>query len=101
MSLNTAGENKCLFCRNPYSGIQTPLWHWCKSRSITELREEKRESVASTCVHTNFSTILCEEKERERECEGERESEREREKEKRKRRSLGEFQTKGAQRSGF
>ena len=79
MSLNTAGENKCLFCRNPYSGIQTPLWHWCKSRSITELREEKRESVASTCVHTNFSTILCEEKERERVRGRERERERERE----------------------
>ena len=65
MSFNTAvGQNKCLFCRNPYLGIHTPPCYRCKSRSITKLRREKeeskahlkRKSVASSRVH-NISVL--------------------------------------------
>ena len=41
--LNTAGQNKCLFCRNPYLGIQTSFWYWCKSTLITQSLKEKRK----------------------------------------------------------
>ena len=43
MSLNTAGQNKFLFCRNPYLGIQTSLWYRSKSRLITQSLKEKRK----------------------------------------------------------
>ena len=36
-------RTKCLFCRNPYLGIQTSLWYWCKSRLITRSLKEKRK----------------------------------------------------------
>ena len=43
ISLNTAGQNKCLFCRNPHLGILTSLWYWCKSTLITWSLKEKRK----------------------------------------------------------
>ena len=30
-------------CRNPYLGIQTSLWYWCKSTLITRSLKEKRK----------------------------------------------------------
>ena len=41
--LNTAGQNKRLFCRNPHLGIQTSSWYWCKSTLITRSPKEKRK----------------------------------------------------------
>ena len=55
ISLNTAGQNKCLFCRNPYlaysrhSNIVVVLVHGNVDNSNTE-GEEKRKIVASSCT---------------------------------------------------
>ena len=38
----SADQSKCPFCRNPYEGIQTPLWYRCKSRSIIEGEQKGR-----------------------------------------------------------
>ena len=47
ISLDTAAQNKCLFCRNPYLGIQTSLLYWCKSTLIT--RSLKRREKEDCC----------------------------------------------------
>ena len=55
ISLNTAGQNKCLFCRKPYlaysrhSNIVVVLVQGNVDNSITE-GEEKRKIVASSCT---------------------------------------------------
>ena len=76
----------------------TPPWHWCKSRSIPELRgREKGDRVLQALAFTLISVRYCVKRRREREREREREK-REREKEKRKRRSLDQGSAAAAQR---
>ena len=87
ISLSTAGQNKCLFCRNSYLGIQPLPWCQCKSRWIPE-GEEKRKRAPSAWDH-----IVSVQKRRRRERGGGGGWEREREM--RMRGSLGEVLTKG------
>ena len=79
MSLNTAGQKKCLFCRNSYLAIQALLWCQCKSRSITEEKEKRKSFKLLRSQY--FSTEKERERARERERERERKRERERERE--------------------
>ena len=47
ISLSTAGQNKRLFCRNSYLGIQALSWCQCKSRWITEGEEKRKRATSS------------------------------------------------------
>ena len=104
MSLSTAGQNKCLFRRNLYLGIQA--LSWCQpaashARSCDHWRGRKKEESSKLLRSHSFSIEKEKEKERKREREREREREkegereRERERKMRMRGSLGEILAKG------